>query len=103
MSTLPFWSRVAVAFMRPSCIEPVATNDGVGVGVGMGVGVGVAANVGIGLTVRLTLGLGLGEGDAGLSPQPAMAITRNIPASARPVELRTLSTPELALTPCLPP
>jgi hypothetical protein len=90
---------MAVAFMRPSCIEPVATNDGVGVGVG----VGVAANVGIGLTVRLTLGLALAEGDAGLSPQPAMAITRNIPASARPVELRTLSTPELALTPCLPP
>jgi hypothetical protein len=64
----------------------------------MGVGVGVDANVGIGLTVGRMLGFGLGEGDAGLPPQPAMATTRTIPASARPVELRILSTPALALT-----
>jgi hypothetical protein len=78
---------------------PVATNVGVGVGVGEGAGLG--ANVGLGLAVGLRRGLRLGEGDAGLPPQPAMATTRTNPANACPVELRTVSTPGLALTLCL--
>ncbi len=74
----------------------------VGEGVGVGATVGLAIGLAVGLRLRPGLRLGEGEGDAGLPAQPAMATTRTNPANARPVELRTLPTPGLALTLRLP-
>jgi hypothetical protein len=81
-------------------MSPTATK--VGPGLGEGDGAPLGADVGLALAVGLRLGLGEGDGDAGLPPQPAMPTAKTNPTNARPVELRTVSTPGLAVTLFLP-
>ena len=95
MRTLPFFSSVAVAYMRASFMLPVATKLGAGVGEGEGEGVGVGAGL---RQVGLGVGLGLGEGDAGLPPQPASDHHKSQPGECPPCRVAHAPSPSVTRT-----